>query len=85
LFKLVSISLLVSFLTFSAFVVAEKTEVFDLKSVPVLGDNPTEEQMELVRKGANIFCSEVEDEDEKQQCAADYFAQHNLDEEPSCD
>jgi hypothetical protein len=85
LFKLVSISLLVSFLTFGSFAIAEETKVFDLKSVPVLSDDATEEQMELVRKGATIFCSEIEDEDEKQQCAADYFVQHNLDEEPSCD
>lgn len=84
--KFVLSSLLAIFLFFGSLAnVANAEEVFDLKSVPVLSDNPTEEQMELVRKGANIFCSEVEDEDEKQQCAADYFAQHNLDEEPSCD
>lgn len=81
--KFVVTTIFVSFLFFGSLANAE--EVFDLKSVPVLSDNPTEEQMELVRKGANIFCSEVEDDDEKQQCAADYFAQHNLDEEPSCD
>jgi hypothetical protein len=53
--------------------------------VPVIPDDPTEEQMEQVRKGAQIACESVEGDNEREQCVADYYAAHNLDEEPSCD
>jgi hypothetical protein len=38
-----------------------------------------------VRKGAQIACESVEGDNEREQCVADYYAAHNLDEEPSCD
>ncbi len=53
--------------------------------VPILSDDPTEEQMELVRQGALVACESVEDENDRQQCVADYYTEHNLEEEPSCD
>jgi chromosome condensin MukBEF MukE localization factor len=52
---------------------------------PVLSDDPTEEQMQLVRDGAKDLCSEIDDENEAQMCVMDFYAQHNLEEEPSCD
>jgi len=56
----------------------------DKDGVPVIPDDPTEEQMQLVRDGAKNTCDQ-DDEDVRAQCVADYYAQHNLDEEPSCD
>jgi hypothetical protein len=56
----------------------------DKDGVPVIPDDPTDEQMQLVRDGAANFCVQ-DDEDARAQCVADYYAQHNLDEEPSCD
>jgi len=41
--------------------------------------------MQLVRDGAMAFCESVDDENERQVCVMDYYAQHNLEEEPSCD
>jgi hypothetical protein len=37
-----------------------------------------------VRKGAQDRCDEA-GEDKKEECVMDYYAQHNLEEEPSCD
>lgn len=56
----------------------------DKDGVPVIPDDPTEAQMQLVRDGAAKECQQ-DDEDARSQCVADYYAQHNLDEEPSCD
>jgi hypothetical protein len=50
-----------------------------------LSDNPTEEQMQLVRDGARDLCENVDDDNEREMCVMDYFAEHNLEEEPSCD
>jgi hypothetical protein len=52
--------------------------------VTVLGDEPTELQMQAVRDGAQTRCEDKE-EDAREECVMDYFAQHNLEEEPSCD
>ncbi len=52
--------------------------------VKPLGANPTEAQKQAIRDGAQNACSEKE-EDEKEECVMDYFANHNLEEEPSCD
>jgi len=41
--------------------------------------------MQLVRDGAKDLCSEIDDENEAQMCVMDFYAQHNLEEEPSCD
>lgn len=56
----------------------------DGDTVAALGANATEAQKVLVRDGAQDFCSELED-DEKEECVMDFFANHNLEEEPSCD
>lgn len=53
--------------------------------VAVLNDEPTEEQMQAVRDGAKNLCEDIDDEDKREVCVVDYFAQHNLEEEPSCD
>ncbi len=53
--------------------------------VAVLGDDATEEQMQAVRDGGKSRCEDIDDEDQREVCVVDYFAQHNLEEEPSCD
>ncbi len=53
--------------------------------VVALGDDPTEAQMQAVRDGAKNRCEEVDDDDKREVCVVDYYAQHNLEEEPSCD
>ena len=52
--------------------------------VAALGDDATDAQKVLVRKGAQDRCDEAGD-DKKEECVMDYYAQHNLEEEPSCD
>jgi hypothetical protein len=49
-----------------------------------LSAHSTEHQKQVVRDGAQDFCSESE-EDEREECVMDFFANHNLEEEPSCD
>jgi hypothetical protein len=44
----------------------------------------TDAQKEAVRKGAKEFCSDKEDE-KRVECVLDFYATHNLEEEPSCD
>jgi len=56
----------------------------DGESVVELGADATEAQKILVRDGAQDFCDGKED-DEKEECVMDFFANHNLEEEPSCD
>ena len=56
----------------------------DGDTVPALGAGATEAQKVLVRDGAQDFCDGKED-DEKEECVIDFFANHNLEEEPSCD
>ncbi|CAC9445564.1 hypothetical protein BSPLISOX_1404 [uncultured Gammaproteobacteria bacterium] len=53
--------------------------------VAVLNDEPTEKQMQVVRDGAKDRCEDIDDEDKREVCVVDYYAQHNLEEEPSCD
>ena len=47
-------------------------------------DSQTEAQKQVIRDAAKDFCSEKEDDD-KEECTVDFFANHNLQEEPSCD
>ena len=47
--------------------------------------NATEAQKDAIRKAAADFCGDIDDDDEKQECSAEFYANHNLDEEPSCD
>ena len=58
--------------------------------VKALGENATEEQKVLVRNGAKDWCDDQVDtgkieDDGREECVMDYFANHNLEEEPSCD
>ncbi|CAC9645919.1 hypothetical protein [uncultured Gammaproteobacteria bacterium] len=53
--------------------------------VAILNDEPTEKQMQVVRDGAKDRCEDIDDEDKREVCVVDYYAQHNLEEEPSCD
>ena len=52
--------------------------------LPLPVDSQTEEQKKIVRDGAQDFCDSAE-EDAKEECVMDFFANHNLEEEPSCD
>lgn len=52
--------------------------------VVALGDNPTDAQMQAVQEGAKNHCQEFDD-DKHEVCVLDYYAQHNLEEEPNCD
>lgn len=52
--------------------------------VATLGDDPTEAQIQAVLDNAKNRCEEVGD-DKHEICIVDYYAQHNLEEEPSCD
>ena len=56
----------------------------DGENVAPLGADATEAQKQLVRDGAQDACGEKE-EDEKEECVMDFYANHNLQEEPSCD
>ncbi len=53
--------------------------------VAILGDNAIEAQMQVVRNGAVTRCEDIDDENKREICVVDYYAQHNLEEEPSCD
>lgn len=53
--------------------------------VSVLGAEPTDQEIEMVRAGAKKSCAEVEDYEEKEQCAMDYYTQHNYEGEPDCE
>ena len=52
--------------------------------VKPLEANATEAQKQVIRDAAQDSCDGKED-DEKEECVMDYFANHNLEEEPSCD
>lgn len=53
--------------------------------VKPLGNNPTEAQKKVVRDAAKDSCESEEDDNKIEECVADYYAQHNLEEEPDCD
>jgi hypothetical protein len=53
--------------------------------VPVLGATYTDVQEEMVRTGAKNFCAGIEEFEVKEQCAMDYYAQHNYQGEPDCE
>ncbi|NYT28761.1 MAG: hypothetical protein H0A76_13490 [Candidatus Thiodubiliella endoseptemdiera] len=50
-----------------------------------MGDDATEEQMQAGEMGQVKSAEDIDDEDQREVCVVDYFAQHNLEEEPSCD
>jgi len=53
--------------------------------VPVLGETFTDTEEALVRAGSKAAC-EIHDEfEDREQCAMDYFAEHNYQGEPECD
>jgi hypothetical protein len=56
----------------------------DGDTIVPLGATSTEEQKKVIRDGAQDFCDGAE-EDAKEECVMDFFANHNLEEEPSCD
>lgn len=53
--------------------------------VPVLGNNYTAVQEEMVRAGAKTSCAIHDEFEDREQCAMDYFAEHNYQGEPDCD
>jgi hypothetical protein len=56
----------------------------DGETVAPLATDATEAQKQVIRDGAQKFCDGAE-EDAKEECVMDFFANHNLQEEPSCD
>lgn len=56
-----------------------------IDGVPVLGSTYTEAEEELVRTGAKNYCSGIEEFEIKEQCAMDYYAEHNYQGEPDCE
>jgi hypothetical protein len=54
------------------------------ETVAPLAKDASDAQKQAVRDGAQDFCDSAE-EDEKEECVMDFFANHNLEEEPSCD
>jgi chromosome condensin MukBEF MukE localization factor len=75
-----------------SFILGLSTNVFAnaTDGVKALGADATEAQKVLVRDGAKNWCEDQVDtgkieEDGKEECVMDYFANHNLEEEPSCD
>jgi len=55
----------------------------NVASLPTVNGG-TEAQKEAVRQGAKEFCEDKE-EDAREECVMDFYANHNLEEEPSCD
>lgn len=49
-----------------------------------LGPDATDAQKQVIRDAAQDVCGEKED-DEREECVMDFYANHNLEEEPSCD
>jgi chromosome condensin MukBEF MukE localization factor len=75
-----------------SFIMGLSTNVFSnaTDGVKALGADATEAQKALIRDGAKNWCEDQVDtgkieEDGKEECVMDYFANHNLEEEPSCD
>lgn len=56
----------------------------DGETIAPISEGATEAQKQVIRDGAQDFCGEKE-EDEKEECVMDFYANHNLQEEPSCD
>jgi hypothetical protein len=55
----------------------------NVASLPTVNGG-TDAQKEAVRQGAKEFCEDKE-EDAREECVMDFYANHNLEEEPSCD
>ncbi len=56
----------------------------DGETVVPLAKDASDAQKQVIRDGAQDFCDGAE-EDAKEECVMDFFANHNLEEEPSCD
>ena len=56
----------------------------DGETTAPLAKDATEAQKQVIRDAAAGFCDGAE-EDEREECVMDFFANHNLEEEPSCD
>jgi len=53
--------------------------------VPVLGEKYSDAEEQMVRNGAKNACAEFDVFEEKEQCAMDYYAEHNYQGEPDCE
>lgn len=58
--------------------------IADGNHAPLSGPDATEAQKQVIRDAARDACEEKED-DEREECVMDFYANHNLEEEPSCD
>ena len=54
------------------------------ESITPLGDSDSESMKQAIRDGAKSFCEDLED-DQRELCVVDFYTQHDLEEEPSCD
>jgi len=54
------------------------------ENVAPLGDNDSESMKQAIRDGAKSFCEDLDD-DKRELCVVDFYTQHDLEEEPSCD
>jgi hypothetical protein len=54
------------------------------ENVAPLGGSSSEEMMQAIRDGAKSFCEDLDD-DQRELCVVDFYTQHDLEEEPSCD
>jgi len=54
------------------------------ENVAPLGGSSSEEMMQVIRDGAKSFCEDLDD-DQRELCVVDFYTQHDLEEEPSCD
>jgi hypothetical protein len=57
----------------------------DEDGVPILGTSYTEIEEVMVREGAKVFCASFLEFENREQCAMDYFTEHNYEGEPDCD
>ena len=56
----------------------------DGENTAPLGPNASDAEKQVIRDAAQDICGEKED-DEREECVMDFYANHNLEEEPSCD
>ena len=53
--------------------------------IPILGANYSDGEEQLVRDGAKTACEHFLEFENREQCAMDYYTEHNYEGEPDCD
>jgi hypothetical protein len=54
------------------------------ENITPLGNSDSESMKQVIRDGAKSFCEDLDD-DQRELCVMDFYTQHDLEEEPSCD